>query len=204
MHSPLFFVWIELKVMYTDNRDWWYRGGEELRIIYVLSWVVTIFAIFSVVSHAAGLPWGLDAIHGSSMEPLITEEDIVVVVPYISTIMGEPERGDIIVFRSDRTRYMVMHRVYDILDGNNGYITKGDNIERPDQEMGMEVIESKAIYGFVPQIFGHPLMIPKIGILTHAFIEFNPVFRYYLSGFILVFLVISLVIDSKRIFMGKN
>jgi len=110
--------------MCTDNILWWYRGGEEVRIIYILSWVVTIFAIFSVISHAVGLPWGLDAIHGNSMEPLITEEDIVVVIPYTSAIMGEPEVGDIIVFNSDKTKYMVMHRVFDVLGGTNGYITK--------------------------------------------------------------------------------
>ncbi|VUT27843.1 MAG: Peptidase S24-like protein [Candidatus Syntrophoarchaeum sp. GoM_oil] len=173
-----------------------------MRIIYVLSWIVTIFAILSIVSHAFGVPWGLDAIHGTSMEPLITEDDIVVVMPYSPRIIGEPDVGDIVVFKSDKTKYMVMHRIFAALNDDGGYITKGDNIERPDQEFGMDIVKSEDIYGFVPQIMGYPLLIPKIGILTHAFLQFNPNLRHYLSGFILMFLVISLVIDSRRILLG--
>ncbi|MHC1569989.1 MAG: signal peptidase I [Candidatus Syntropharchaeales archaeon] len=186
-----------------DSTIWWYRGGEKVRTIYVISWIVTIFAILSVASHAFGVPWGLDAIHGTSMEPLITEKDIVVVIPYLPDLMGEPDVGEIIVFKSDKTEYMVMHRVFDILGENDGYITKGDNIERPDQELGMDIVKCEDIYGVVPEFFGHPLMIPKIGVLPHTLLELDPDLRQYLRGFILIFLIISLVIDSRRILMGK-
>ena len=169
------------------------------RAIYILSWSVTIFAILSVVSHAFGEPWGLDAIHGSSMEPLITEEDVVIVVPYIPHLMRDPSIGDIIVFRNDKAGCMVMHRIHEVLSDERGFITKGDNVPVPDQELGMDLVRPDDIEGFVPQILGWPLMIPKIGILTHTFVKLAPNLRNYLSGFILIFLVISLVLDSRRI-----
>ncbi|MDD3248361.1 MAG: signal peptidase I [Methanosarcina sp.] len=66
---------------------------------------------------------------GSSMEPTITESDIVVV----NTAETQPEVGDIMSFRhifNENQSFIVTHRVVKVVDGE--YVTQGDAYSKPD------------------------------------------------------------------------
>ncbi len=91
---------------------------------------------------------------GSSMEPTITESDVVVV----NTLKTQPAVGDIVSYRhtfDGNHTYIVTHRVVKIAD--EGYITQGDAYAKPDG------------YTVAPEdVVGVLLFkIPYIGALVH-------------------------------------
>lgn len=126
---------------------------------------------------------------GSSMEPTITESDIVVV----NTIKTSPSVGDIVSYRhtfDENQKYIVTHRVVKIVD--EGYITQGDAYSRPDG------------YTVAPgDIVGVLLFkIPYIGDLVH----FAATVKGLLTLVILpaVILIMQEVWEIIRIIKNKN
>ncbi|MHC1584818.1 MAG: signal peptidase I [Candidatus Syntropharchaeia archaeon] len=153
--------------------------------INLILWIFIILILFSVFSQVVlGEPWGFASVYGTSMEPTMHFDDIVFVLPYLSPIMGSPEKGDIIVF--ERGGEMVMHRVVEITE--NGYITKGDNLDETDQEMGVHPITEDQIHGFAPVIDGHPILIPKLGMVTRI-VSKNGMRPYVVAGLLMLFFI---------------
>ncbi|AKB21137.1 Signal peptidase I [Methanosarcina sp. WH1] len=94
---------------------------------------------------------------GNSMEPTITESDIVVV----NTLATRPDVGDIVSFRhafevnGENQTLIVTHRVVKVVD--EGYVTQGDAYSKPD---GF-IVASENVVGV---LF---FRIPYIGALVH-------------------------------------
>lgn len=91
---------------------------------------------------------------GSSMEPTITESNIIVV----NTLETQPNVGDIVSYYhifGKNQRYIVTHRVVKVVD--EGYITQGDAYDEPD---GYTV----APEDLVGTLF---FKIPYVGALVH-------------------------------------
>lgn len=91
---------------------------------------------------------------GNSMEPTITESNIIVV----NTLETQPNVGDIVSYYhifGKNQRYIVTHRIVKVVD--EGYITQGDAYTKPD---GYTV----APEDLVGTLF---FKIPYIGLLVH-------------------------------------
>ncbi len=121
------------------------------KIILVLLIIVVIPIVCTKVPTG---PVKFMTVTGCSMEPTITESDIVVV----NTVNTQPNVGDIVSYRhifGENQRYIVTHRVVEVV--NEGYITQGDAYSRPDG------------YTVAPEdVVGVLLFkIPYVGVLVH-------------------------------------
>ncbi len=91
---------------------------------------------------------------GSSMEPTITDSDIVIV----NTVKTQPEVGDIISYHhtfNENQSFIVTHRVVELV--NEGYVTQGDAFSKPD---GF-IVAPEDVIGIMC------FKIPYIGALVH-------------------------------------
>jgi signal peptidase len=123
--------------------------------------LVLIAASLSPVLHIAYATSG-------SMEPTIPTNALYVV----NTLDDDPEVGDILMYESqDKGR--VTHRVIDVTQ-DNGYITKGDANDAPDQTSNENAVQRSEIIGVVPTVSGHPLAIPGSATMV-TFVSRTPV-----------------------------
>lgn len=144
--------------------------------ILVKIFVLLIFVPLIVTSVPIG-PLHFKAVSGGSMEPTITANDIVVVMP----VTTQPEVGDIITFRypseSDQ-EVIFVHRVIEVVEG--GYITKGDaNI------VADGIVAPEAVTGIM--IF----KIPLLGALVN--------FVHTPAGYLTAVLLPSIILIIKEI-----
>jgi signal peptidase I len=127
----------------------------------VILWLVVVVVFIGIFAqNLINLPWGLNAIDGTSMEPTFKSDDAVMVLPFVSS-MVKPEPGDIIVFERGEGRSLTIHRVVEIT--SLGITTQGDNLAATDQELGFEPVRIEDIKGFVPVIAGAPIVLPRVG-----------------------------------------
>lgn len=156
--------------------------------------LVFIFVIIAPII-ATMVPTGpvkFMTVTGSSMEPTITESDIVVV----NTLSTRPEVGDIVSFRhvfgvdGESQTLIVTHRVVKIVD--EGYITQGDAYAEPD---GYTVASGDVVGVLL-------FKIPFIGALVH----FAASEKGLLTLVILpaVVLIIQEIQEIIRIIKNKN
>lgn len=124
----------------------------------VLDILIKIFILIIIVPLVATIvpigPFHFMTVSGTSMEPTITANDIVFVMP--ANI--QPVVGDIISFRhtfSENQTFIVTHRVVEVL--NEGYITKGDAYTVRDDY----VVAPEDVMGIMR------FKIPYIGALVH-------------------------------------
>jgi signal peptidase len=95
------------------------------------------------------------------MEPTLAAGDGFVAVP--AFLMGEPEPGDVVVFRA-RTLHdggLTTHRVVE--ETENGYVTKGDNNPFTDQAGGEPPVTDGQVVAYALQVNGEVVAIPGIG-----------------------------------------
>ncbi|WP_052721701.1 signal peptidase I [Methanosarcina siciliae] len=101
-----------------------------MKVINTLAFVLIFIIIIPII--ATMVPTGpvkFMTVTGSSMEPTITDSDIVIV----NTVKTQPEVGDIVSFRhifNENQSFIVTHRVVKVVD--EGYVTQGDAYPRPD------------------------------------------------------------------------
>jgi signal peptidase len=167
--------------------------------LYAIIAVTLIAALGSVIFKQ---PLLISVVRSNSMFPLMERGDLV----FIERIAAKDtvRAGDIVVFKTDIGDYSkvgwIIHR---IVDGNDqdGYITKGDNNQVTDQEMGgappikKEWMASRAI-----TIGDHPLKVNWLGFLPR-WAENMQKGPYVLPGFaVLLAAVIGLVewLRSKK------
>ena len=116
--------------------------------VFILLIILPIFATSVPIG-----PLHFMTVSGNSMEPAITANDIVVVIPAIT----QPSVGDIITYRhhfqSDEGS-TITHRVVEVAE--EGYITKGDANEVPDGMVAPEDVIGIMVF-----------KIPFIGALVH-------------------------------------
>lgn len=118
--------------------------------------VLLIFVVIPIVATMVHTgPIKFMTVTGSSMEPTITESNIIVV----NTLETQPNVGDIVSYYhifGKNQRYVVTHRVVKVVD--EGYITQGDAYDEPD---GYTV----APEDLVGTLF---LKVPYVGTLVHV------------------------------------
>ncbi len=87
---------------------------------------------------------------GHSMQPTISPNETVLVssLPYV---LAHPKRGDIIVFKDEKSKSVMIKRITQITA--DGYILSGDNINDSMDSRRLGVIKRKAILGKVIAIF---------------------------------------------------
>lgn len=93
-------------------------------LVNALIIAILAFLIYVNISHYIYRQIVLAVVNGSSMLPLLRDDDLVIVVP-----PNNIELGDIVIYRNDKGDY-VIHRVIAIAECQQGYrvyITKGDN-----------------------------------------------------------------------------
>jgi len=133
------------------------------------------------------------------MEPVFHSGDLVFVIPPITWLQGEPRVGDIIVFEawtSDGFRKTMIHRIQEIT--NKGIFTQGDNVAQTDQEGGgWKPLSEEDIQGVIPEIAGHPLMLPQVGGLMYTY------WLYILIGGTAL-LMILYISGSKKLTKAKK
>ncbi|QXJ34031.1 S26 family signal peptidase [Saccharolobus shibatae] len=152
----------------------------------VVVFLVSLFLasiIFSIISQTIfHLPYGWNIEITNSMYPLLKPGDLVFVFP----IVGKPSLNEIIAYKSPFLNYYVVHQIINFT--NNGYITKGINNPTPDPW----IVKSSWIKGFVPELFGQPVIIPYIGNLI-ALVRGT-------TGYIVAFIVIFVIYGISEIF----
>jgi len=159
-------------------------------IIFLLVVVLLISALSQPLLHQS---WGLKIVQGPSMEPVFHDGDMVFVAPYIWGLQGKPEVGDIIVFEAwtdEGFQQVMIHRINEIKDEK--IYTKGDNVQKTDQEGGgWKPLSENEIQGVIPQIADQPLVIPKLGGLI------NDYWLYIVIG-VSALLIILYINDSNK------
>ena len=130
---------------------------------------------------------------GSSMEPTLHRNDLVLCVPY--PVVGrfhQVTNGDIIVFRAPAIPPIWCHRVVGMEDGK--YITQGDYSRSPDSFLTAE----SDILGIVPSIGGQPLCLPYLGSLLTYFSYHSGLRIGLLAGCLVALVVIQVKEERKR------
>lgn len=126
-----------------------------MKVINILTFIFVFIIIVPIVATMIPIgPIKFMTVTGSSMEPTITESNIIVV----NTLETQPNVGDIVSYYhifGKNQRYIVTHRVVKVVD--EGYITQGDAYDEPD---GYTV----APEDLVGTLF---FKIPYVGALVH-------------------------------------
>jgi signal peptidase len=150
------------------------RGDSLLK--YKILLVSIILAMVISLS-----PIKLLTITGKSMEPTITENDLIVVAP------SNYKVGDVITYwhEVEGKRYLFTHRIIEI-DGDT-IRTKGDALEKPDNY----VIKKSQVIGKVV------LVLPMLGALVH-FIS------HIAIAFILIPSLLLIAIEVRKIWRLRN
>jgi signal peptidase len=95
-----------------------------------------------------------------SMHPTAPTDSLVLVVD------TEPQVGEIALFESNEYDRPVLHRLVARTEDGTAFVTQGDANDRTDQETGSPAVTPDQIYGTVPTIAGHPIVIPLLGRLV--------------------------------------
>lgn len=107
-------------------------------------------------------------------------------ISLINTNDAYPEKGDIITYQSATLDKKITHRVVSVEE--HGFITKGDNNLKTDQEAGEPLVDRERIVGTLVKFDSEPVIIPNMGYLSVLFTEYREL--------ILTLLLISLILDS--------
>ncbi|MCH4816778.1 MAG: S26 family signal peptidase [Saccharolobus sp.] len=157
-------------------------------IVYFMLSLLLGSIIFSLISrYFFGLPYGWNIEATNSMYPLLKPGDLVFVFP----LLGKPFPNEIVAYKPPFLDFYVVHEVINVT--TNGYITKGINNPTPDPW----IVKLSWIKGFVPEIFGQPIIIPYVGNII-ALVRGT---TGYIAAFIAIFAIyaISEVVDRNQV-----
>ncbi|MCC6017260.1 MAG: signal peptidase I [Desulfurococcaceae archaeon] len=93
--------------------------AEAIFILILIAFLLYVNVAYHIFGQIT-----LAVVKGSSMLPLLHDNDVVIIVPSKNIVLG-----DVVVFKNDRGEY-VIHRVIAVVECEDGakiYITKGDN-----------------------------------------------------------------------------
>ncbi len=131
-------------------------------LVYLL---VAIVILAAVGSRIAQHPFLLTVVRSYSMYPLLRRGDVVLLAPLSTN--SQVQLDDVILFRTEGGRLAsegwIIHRV---IDGDeNGYITKGDNNPKSDQDDSEESVPIKRewVAANAIKLGGAPVKIPLLG-----------------------------------------
>jgi signal peptidase len=149
--------------------------------------ILTVLLLKGGISN--GAPF-LSYVYSNSMEPLIQVGDAFFVWPY-----SQPRVGDIIMYRPAvlKATY-ITHRI--VGEGEQGFITKGDNSYYRDQDSGEPEVTQERISGKVITINGQPILLPGIG-------KFTDYIQSGLGGAAIYLSALFLLLGVIMLFAGK-
>jgi signal peptidase len=127
-------------------------------------WLVAGFAlVIVVVGTALGQPLLLSYVESGSMEPTLEPNDGFVAVP--AAVSGQPEVGDVVVFRAEELQGggLVTHRIVDRTD--EGYVTRGDANPFTDQDGGEPPVTRDRILATALERNGNVVVLPQVGVV---------------------------------------
>lgn len=150
----------------------------------VLLFVLVIVVTLTFVTTLPSLPTLFATPVSDSMEPTISQSDVVVINPTDS-----PEEGDVILFESAQTEQPVIHRI--VGTHPDGFITQGDANERTDQETNFDHVTEDRISGTVVTVGGSVVSIPFIGVFLN-----NPFYLIILWLFVSCYSLISALFST--------
>ncbi|WP_369610287.1 hypothetical protein [Sulfurisphaera javensis] len=111
-------------------------------------------------------------------------------------LIGEPHVGEIVAYKPPFLNIYIVHEIINVTP--QGYITKGINNQEPDPW----IVKRSWIKGFVPEIFGQPIVIPDLGYVISYIRGTNG----YIYGiiFLSIIYVISEILDRNNIVMRNR
>ena len=182
-----------------------FRPVEIFKNILFLAIIAII--IQQIITYGNGaMPFAI--VSGHSMEGTLNEGDVVFWYP---VDVNSIKVGDIIVFRSYIRNGLVIHRVVEIthVNGEIGFITKGDANNYTDQQRGEMPVTSRNLLGKIVTLDSAPLKIPLVGILGLKFNEFRDFFAKFVWGKhtgmedAVIYFIIGAVIFAISVFTSK-
>ncbi|WP_336001570.1 signal peptidase I [Halorientalis halophila] len=133
----------------------------RLTLLLKVAGVLALAAL--VLGTVLGQPLLLSYVETGSMEPTLEAGDGFVAVP--TALSGEPEVGDVVVFRAQELHGggLVTHRIVDRTE--RGYVTRGDDNPFTDQDGGEPPVPRERILATALQVNGQVLVLPKVGLV---------------------------------------
>jgi signal peptidase len=131
--------------------------------------VLALGVLLTLGAVAPGIaPVVLTSPDSASMTPTAEPHSLVIVLD------SDPSVGEIALFETPTRNAPVLHRLVGTTEGGDAFLTQGDANDFTDQEAGDPPIPASDVYGTVPTIAGHPLVVPYAGIvLTNPVVGFG-------------------------------
>lgn len=153
---------------------------------FVVLIIVLSVALLAIIFVPSISPMKFLTVTGNSMEPVISEDDVLVVLP---ADCSQLKKGDIIVYKHEveEKKFTFTHRIVAIEHeegGNTKIITKGDNLPEPDDYF----VKPSQVIGTVS------LVIPFLG----AFLRFVNSF-YGLFLLIIIPAILIIFMEVRKI-----
>jgi len=169
------------------------KSSSALVNLVYLILITVILGYF--IFQTTGLP-SIVVIQGTSMEPALSEGDIVYVAP------KNPDKiavGDVVAFKVRSTT--LVHRVVNVtyVKGVRCFVTKGDANPYTDQDYGVTPLKPRDVIGVLFSLNGWTWKIPRVGLvyaLGHNFI------LYWTSG--RIFLILPCAVLGIAVMMTPN
>lgn len=122
--------------------------------------VALLGVVLTVSAIAPGLaPVIFTSPASSSMSPTAETHSLVLVTD------TEPQVGDIALYETGDRDRAVLHRLVEVSEDSDSFLTQGDANQITDQQGGDSPVSAGDIYGTVPEVAGYPIVIPYAGIV---------------------------------------
>lgn len=155
------------------------------RLLTAFTWLLVAMSVVIIGGGLVGRPLLMAAVPTGSMVPALYPGDLIVVLP--TWLVPPPAPGDIVVYRTERDRDWIVHR---IVGGSaaEGFVTRGDANPTPDRPR----VFPRDLAGVVPQWRGGALRLPRLGLLS---IGQGPLANPAVAGVGLIIGIYLLVLD---------
>ena len=156
------------------------------RLINTVTWLLVAGSVAIILGGLLGRPILLASVPTTSMVPVLTPGDMILVVPYVGTTLHD---GQIVVFRTEKDPTWIVHRV---IGGNEeeGFVTQGDANRVPDPNR----VFPRHVAGIVPQLGRAAIRVPRMGLLS---LERNPLSNPLVAGIALILGMYLMASDAR-------
>lgn len=127
----------------------------------VAAFLLVLAVLALVLGQLLGQPVLFGFVTSGSMAPTLDQGDGFIAVP--TTIAGEPEVGDVVVFEAETIQGggLTTHRI--VGETEQGFVTAGDANPFTDQDAGEPYVQRRDIEAHVLQVNGEVVAIPHLG-----------------------------------------
>jgi signal peptidase I len=156
------------------------------RLVNAITWLLVAGSVAIIMGGLLGRPILLASVPTGSMVPVFNPGDIIAVSPYLG---GDLRSGQIVVFRTERDRTWIVHRIIGG-DRETGFTTQGDANPLPDPN----TVYPKHVVGVVPQVGEAALRVPRLGLLS---LERGPLSNPLVTGLALIIGLYLMASDAR-------